>query len=164
MAKKKERTLAEKIQQYRDLCNSESDVAKARKLFQEIIEGNDPAIIPLLLLMRPYGEGDNAHLEEIHRINDAMDAFPKNVLIEHLAKVAGELCRSSPVLLRELLNDILWSEEDTSLLIKKLAKLPPQDAECLSGFVSRIVKAGRSEEMAAYNKLLTRLNKLAAKK
>ena len=164
MAKKKERTLAEKVQQYRDLCNSESDVAKARKLFEEIITGSDPAIIPLLLLMRPYGEGDNAHLEEIHRINDAMDAFPKNVLIEHLSTVAGELCRSSPVLLRHLLNDILWSEEDTSLLIKKLAKLPHDDVECLGAFVGRIVKAGRSEEMVAYTKVLNRLTKVAAKK
>jgi len=133
---KKPETLAEKIERYKKM-NETQDSDNSDDLFYAITKDQDPAAIPLFLLLRPFGENAKYH-DEMEAIVEAMSNYPSEVFLAEFVKVAGELCRSSPRMLRRLLEHILWDDADTNLFLARLEVLTADDRKCLTGCIEEM--------------------------
>lgn len=170
MGKRKTDKLAGMVERYRRLIDTGDEDDESDDLFRRITAANDPAAIPLLLLMRASEDDPDLTYDGSSNYSDSMEEIavamrlwePQAAFMDEFVKVAGELCRSSSTkLLKQLLDDIMAVDGRAALLAERLDRLPPGDVRCLAAFVEgRRSPDEQGFVRANYEKVLVRLKGL----
>lgn len=112
-------------------------LADAIDAFDNVSEAAGPELIRPLLLMRHYHKDDN-HLHERYEVIHIVEGFPKYALVRELINASNEMCRSSHILLEELVSRLINSDEYAPLFLSELDRLPANARKCIRGILTDI--------------------------